>query len=722
MADDNQSDLNDIATSLGQAGAAAAKQFDQIQDSLLGTVDSTKEWQKMLAAAVVHFKDLPGHISTSKELWEEMTKNSELANKIQKEMTSDLQKHLPDRKDLVKIVEDHVAFAERIQKHQEDTNVAMLDANKLMKDLGSLIRNPAQGMDMVLGKMGQLPQKIADATQETGSLTKGLGKVAGDGIGKLIGPVKKLFAAGGLFLVGIAAVTLAFTGLFMLVKNYYNWVDKEVMPAQAKFNKEIGNTGEGVAKLKGQMSSVGAEFQLLGYSFEEGAALVRGFAKSFKEVDIDKKELTLAKDLIAVVGMTAEEAGSMALQFKKQSGNVEAMEAAFTAAEKGAKAYGLPVNDVLRDLGQAPDVLARFGTKNALAFAEATAKANSYGLSIKDVNKSFGDQFDAFEKTAEAGANLNAIFGTNINSLELMMETDPTKRMEMVRKQLVANGKEWENLSNFEKNVIAENLGVEKSQAALILSSEKERKKLEQKARAQKAVEKTQAQWNKGIHQIKKTLIAWGAELDNVMRSTTDFIFAILGFKKPGKEMSSITNLMTKGFRSLGSTIKDWTAQMRGEKATTSGFIETLKGIKIAAKWVYDVFKSISNIFTEVSEKIENLTGGFVKMKDLAVEGAVGAANALSGGMFGTMTKGLGAAVEGFKALGKEPVVPKSSASAAPVKLRNQTRINERSQRRTPRDAPGGSGHVKVVTTGVYLDGKLVGKQVAKSMTQNSVD
>lgn len=219
------------------------------------------------------------------------------------------------------------------------------------------------------------------------------------------------------------------------------------------------------------------------------------------------------------------------MQFEKQGASSDDVNAMFREGAKEATAYGVPVNQILKDLGQAPNVLARFGIANAKQFAKAAAKARSYGLTLKDINSAFGKQLDTFEGSAEASAKLNTVFGTTINSLELMMETDPTKRMEMLRRELTNQGKSWEDLTKFEQNVVTSTLSVDEAQAQLILSSEKTRKSLESQAAATRAREKTDRHWNAGMQSIKKTLIAWDAQLDRTMRGISELFTSITRYR-----------------------------------------------------------------------------------------------------------------------------------------------------------------------------------------------
>lgn len=260
--------------------------------------------------------------------------------------------------------------------------------------------------------------------------------------------------------------------------------------------------------------------------------------------------------------MSGEEAGKLILNFQKQGAGAAEVQEMFNTGAKAARAYGLPVNQVLKDLGQSPEILARFGVANRKEFAVAAAKARSYGLSLKDINGAFGEQLDTFEGSSTAAAKLNSMFGTTINSFELMMQTDPTKRMEMLRKELLAQGKTWEKLSVFERNSITTTLGVDKATAQLMLSSEEERKKLEAKAKERERLIKVDERWNAGMGSIKKTLIAWGPLLEQLMIKAGNFIVKLFGGENGANVVRSAANAGEAAIKMISRAIDEATSQI----------------------------------------------------------------------------------------------------------------------------------------------------------------
>jgi hypothetical protein len=640
-------DIKDAGVILGDAAAAVAEMRNNLREFNQEVIDLSQ----MFEVVVKRSKDLPENILTSKDLIKEMGKDSAFFEKIQErvlllgqkqvEMWHEaaieaLHEELDAIEKEVALIEDldkanqimreaevnylrelealnetkeqlevgieesltrQLKILERQLKAEKAAKEELFDTKKVLDDMGAKMRHPSQAAEGFLNSLSQMPRRFAKARNE--------GKSMGDALKETFN-IDKIKAYAKFLknpmVLAIVAVTAALVVLWKLYKNYYEFLDKKVMPAQMDFNKELGNTGATAEKLRGQANAMGVQFELLGHEFGAGAKMVRDFASGMQSVEpFDKSTMLAAENLVGVLGLGGEEAGKFALQFQKQDGNLKKLHQSMVQAEKDATAYGIPVAAVQKDMAQSPELLARFGTAASQEFAKSAVKARTLGLSIKEVNQAFGDQMDTFEGTSEAAAKLNTIFGTQINSMELMMETNPEKRMMMLREELVKQGKSWNDLNAFEKNMISTTMKVDKAQAALILSSEEERKKLDRKAAARKRDEKTQIQWERGIKRIQKTLIAWGAWIDKTMRAVTKFAAELLGFDKPSKMISSITSKLTKGFQGLNKWIDDtrkaW--EKGGEGLSAWGKIARFvwvimrTGVKIIGKGLVMAFKAL---------------------------------------------------------------------------------------------------------------------------------
>jgi len=347
----------------------------------------------------------------------------------------------------------------------------------------------------------------------------------------------------------------------------------------------------------------------LGYSFEEGASLVRDLSMGLKTgLKIPPDVLKTGKELTAVLGLTGDEAGNLIVQFQKSGLSVKELNESFTAGADEARKYGVPVNDVLRDIASAPDLLARFGAKNAKEFARSAAKAKSYGLSIKDLNSAFGKQMDTFEGSSDAATKLNAVFGTSINSLELMLETNPEKRMEMMRKSIENQGKSWEKMDVFQRNALTSATGLTDAQAQLAFSSKKERDALEKKAKAREREIKVDEKWNSGMSSIKRTLSSWGPLLDNLMRSASDFIVKLFGGKDAATTAKTTAKAGEDAIRTITKAIDDSVGKIQHYKDIWDNLFTSERGVDVES--AENLIKMIEKNDIRDLEKIKELLDG----------------------------------------------------------------------------------------------------------------
>lgn len=172
----------------------------------------------------------------------------------------------------------NLMLTERQLEINRKVTLEMRNTKDIVDDLGTQIRNPSVAAGKMLTSMGGWAPALLKANQEGksfGQIMKGISEAI-TGHGKAAG---LLFGPTGLLIAGVGLAVAAFTVLFKLFTNYWDFLDKKIMPAQAEFNKQIGGTARETKELKNQMNSAGVEMEMLGYGFEEGAAMVRDLAK-----------------------------------------------------------------------------------------------------------------------------------------------------------------------------------------------------------------------------------------------------------------------------------------------------------------------------------------------------------------------------------------------------------------------------------------------------------
>jgi len=635
LADDIK-DINDLAAqataNVKELSADAQKFAKFVKEAGKGFLDLTD----IADVLVQQMEDLPDNILKGSDLINEMKKNTELLNKVQKAGADYLEKSLKEQisnvknretltKQALKNWDKQIAAMKKQKKLGEDIKLNWANVNTIMNSLGSAITHPAQAGDRILESISALPNRIKQASDKAGGFDKLMASIAKNA---------KVFAKGGLIAIGLMAILGPIIMVWKALKQLWSFLDSKVMPAFAALNKALGAGSEGMEHLRKQAVKTGVQFEMLGKTFQEGYTVVTNISSALMSAEIPDKYLSDLLKMSEYVGAGTEATGKFGLFLKKTTGSLRDSRKIMNEAALAAESYGVPWNQVRKDMIENTNILARFGTRNTLVMAEAAAKARHYGLTIENVNEAFGDQMDTFSGSAEAAAKLNTIFGTNINSMKLMMETDPTKRLEMLREELLNQGRTWEKLSVFERNAIAQSLGVDKTQAALILSSEKRRKQLQSQAKQQEHMNKINEEWEKGLGNTKETLLPLIPLVENMMRAFARFsmklLFGVDIDKAMGKTAKSITEVASsitgglqsatrelnkEGFTGIFDTIKNFNGRE---------FVNTLKDIGAALKDIAKAAKDVKEIvgYIEKAYKITETATSALSPQGLIKKGA----------------------------------------------------------------------------------------------------
>jgi hypothetical protein len=565
-------DIRDIGSILG-----AAQEIEDIKGSFDQLLKTSSAFEKILGNIAQESEDIPAKFARGDRLLKAMVEDSKLLEKVQsrtfkfigkaldqavasiKEMGGDYKSFEKTAQHVNKVLQGEFDVLRESANQTKKKALALEDVKKITDDLASKLKKPSTAFEGMLNSMGQFPGQLLKAKDETKSWGGAVKSVAG---ASKFGKLAKMVAKGGPIVLGIMAITAALTVLWKLFKSYWDFMDTKVMPTMAAVNKEFGNMGEATREVKQFAVKAGDQFALLGMSFEQGAQAATKVSSSMKTIAFEEGQLDTALKLSEYVGLGAEQTGKLMNAFTKTGGSLKDLNEGMNRATELSQEYGVSAQGIRRELGQNIDLIQRFGTRNIMELEKSIAKVNQYGLSIKEVDAAYGTQMDTFEKTADVGAKLNAMFGTHINSFELMMETNPEKRMEMLRKELDRVGKSFNLMNEFEQNVVASTMDVTREQASLMLGSDEAREKYKKLAAEKLKNKKFDEDWEKGIRNLKKTLLPWSKLLELLMRNVVDLVSAMFGFEDPGKNMIEIADkiqkFMTKATKKVGEWAKAW--------------------------------------------------------------------------------------------------------------------------------------------------------------------
>lgn len=121
---------------------------------------------------------------------------------------------------------------------------------------------------------------------------------------------------------------------------------------------------------------------------------------------------------------------------------------------------GTSPKKMAEDFEKSMPKLAAYGSKATQVFKEMSVAAKRTGLDV-DRLLSIHEGFDTFEGAAEKVGKLNSILnGPYLDSIQMVTQTDPTKRMEMLKNAVSAAGKSFDSMSYYERKAIASAMGL----------------------------------------------------------------------------------------------------------------------------------------------------------------------------------------------------------------------------------------------------------------------
>jgi hypothetical protein len=125
-----------------------------------------------------------------------------------------------------------------------------------------------------------------------------------------------------------------------------------------------------------------------------------------------------------------------------------------------AQEMNMDMGQMFQQLGQAGPQLAKYGNQGIDTFKRLQHVFKITGLEMNKVLQ-MTSKFDTFEGAARQAGMLNAALGSNmVNAMELMTETDPVGRFQMLRNAILDTGLTFDKMSYYQKNFYKDALGL----------------------------------------------------------------------------------------------------------------------------------------------------------------------------------------------------------------------------------------------------------------------
>jgi len=348
-------------------------------------------------------------------------------------------------KDRKKALSDGKVFASQAANMAKKT--ASLGMNQ--SAIGRSISKQAGGMVNMVGSMGSL---VMSGVSFASSLAAA--GVAAGTIGIIIGAIVLALlplAIGGAILGGMIALTSYMVSLAV-----------EARDAAAAFTMLTGASmefGKDAVQLKADLAGINASFDEINKSM---AGLYKGTTIFSQANSGTRKEL-------AGMAIVMERWGVSTATYSK---GVEAMATSMGIADsaaademwrlkKHAEILGQDVGQYLGQFSEVADSLSLFDDAIG-TFKELARVQKLTGMEMRTI-LDLTRKFDTFEGAATMAGNLNAALGGNfVNAMDMMMETDPVARFEMIRDAIKGTGLEFDTMGYHQKQFYMKQLGFSK--------------------------------------------------------------------------------------------------------------------------------------------------------------------------------------------------------------------------------------------------------------------
>jgi hypothetical protein len=165
---------------------------------------------------------------------------------------------------------------------------------------------------------------------------------------------------------------------------------------------------------------------------------------------------------------------------------------------KTARGIGIAPSQMVQGFAQAAPRLSAHGANMEKVFKGLALQSKNTGASI-DQLLGIAEGFDTFEEAARKTSQLNAMFGTQLNSVELLNATEE-ERIQILQSSLQATGKSIDTLGRFELKSLAQIIGVDVATVRKTFGATNEGlDDLEKKASAAKSSVNIEEEMNKSV-------------------------------------------------------------------------------------------------------------------------------------------------------------------------------------------------------------------------------
>ena len=341
-----------------------------------------------------------------------------------------------------------------------------------------------------------------------------------------------------------------------------------------KQSQSLGGSGIRMARIFGPgQDGLGAALKAVGEQLTDLGPMMTQFASEVENnagvFEVYRRGLGLTGDNFKALGTLAQTTGK----------SLEStLDAVGSQAINMGKQFGISSKLIAGDMASMLGDVANYGTLSIKQVSALAVYTRKLGIEAKELNGVI-DSWDNFEDAAAGASKLSQAFGMNIDAMQMMNESDPGKRMDMMRESFQATGKSVEDLSRQELKLLASQMGLSEEAAKKALSSDLDYDEITAGSEDAEAKTISQAEAMK--------------ELADAMKQT---------FGGGGQGPKTFMEALVKGFER---------GIMRGK-----GVRKMFKNIRRSLKETYKFGRSLGKMFVDMFPGIQDMVKGLTKLFD----------------------------------------------------------------------------------------------------------
>ena len=483
------------------------------------------------------------------------------------------------------------------------------DLSDRMSDLRTDIVNATDPV-----QVSRLTREFDRVRDSADSFRKQLKQMPFDALERGLGKVTR-----GLIGMNAAIVGMGFDFLVNSIKRVYELQERWTR-AIGGFNLRIGGMTAGLKGAQKAATSWSSTIRgLTDGDINEGIQMFADFTDAIgRTVEKGDKFEKFGLQLSRGFNLGGSGAGQLTKVMQNIGDNGDSASETIGRMIKAANLAHVPTNLLAKDIQESSVYMARFGKESEKTFVTGAAWARKYTISMEQLRHSV-EGLDMFDEAAKTASKLNTAFGTMINSMDLMLEDDPAKRLEMIRQQFLAQGTTFDKLTPKQRRYLSESLKLTEDQTAALLSAEHAGESYadfqEKAAKRERADLNAKQLMQKQLQATAQTMYAFGMAFDRVTVAIANAIkplLKVLGlagdgnkkFRSFGEVMESITTTVEAFFNSLAKNAKwnDWVSELARDLQRAGSALQDFVMSGRAAEMMGDIARGMKSFYVTVRD------------------------------------------------------------------------------------------------------------------------